>query len=307
MYVRIGGLIGDNMTANNNVLTNPPECELIEIQSDNAVLTISLNREEVFNALNPQLIGELTDILKWSKNNSVAKKETLVDSNGKKYFRVIILKGLGKHFCAGADINWMRDSGAQSMDENVKDANRLDQLFYNLWAHPCFTISLVQGVALGGGAGLVACVDHVIALESAKIAMSEIKLGILPAVIGPYVYRKIGSAQFRRLAMLGSRIDTTEAQRIGLVNEIAKSDDSARDMLASTVEQILSSAPTGVYKAKKLALTLDRIDENLSSTSLDQKIREYTINLTSDMRGSLEGQEGLSSFLERRKPEWTSE
>tara|TARA_B100000214_G_scaffold159857_1_gene114715 strand:- start:1023 stop:1946 length:924 start_codon:yes stop_codon:yes gene_type:complete len=307
MYVRIGRLIGDNMTANNNGLTNPPKCELIEIQSANAVLTISLNREEVFNALNPQLIGELTDILKWSENNSVAKKEALVDSNGDKYFRAIILKGLGKHFCAGADINWMRDSGAQSMDENIKDANRLDQLFYNLWAHPCFTISLVQGVALGGGAGLVACVDHVIALEGAKIAMSEIKLGILPAVIGPYVYRKIGSAQFRRLAMLGSRIDTIEAQRIGLVNEIAKSDDNARDMIASTIKQILSSAPSGVYKAKQLALTLDRIDENLSSTSLDQKIREYTINLTSDMRGSLEGQEGLSSFLERRKPEWTSE
>ena len=287
--------------SNLNEFSNPPKCELIDIQLDDAILTISLNREKVFNALNPQLIGELTEILKWSSDNSVAKKESLVDSNGTKYLRVIILKGTGKHFCAGADINWMRDSGAQSIEENTEDANRLDQLFYNLWAHPCFTISLVHGVALGGGAGLIACVDQVVAIEGAKIAMSEIKLGILPAVIGPYVYRKTGSAQFRRLAMLGSRIDANEAQMIGLVNNIAKSESEAEEIIQNIVTQILSSAPNGVLKAKQLSLALDRWNES------DEMLRKYTVELTSNMRGSLEGQEGLSSFLERRNPEWNPE
>ena len=236
-----------------------------------------------------------------SKKFSVANKGDLTDKDGNKFFRVVILKGLGKHFCAGADINWMRDSGAQSFEENMEDANRLDRLFYNLWAHPCFTISLVQGVALGGGAGLVACVDHVIAIDGVKIAMSEIKLGILPAVIGPYVYRKTGSAQFRRLAMLGSRIKANEAQRIGLVNDIVENQSEANEIIHKIIGEVYSSAPNGLFRAKQLALALDRWNES------DEQLRKFTIELTSNMRGSVEGQEGLGSFLERRKPDWVPE
>ena len=104
----------------------------------------------------------------------------------------MIISGHGKHFCAGADINMMRDAGAQSAEENRKDSERLDQLINSIWSHPCFTIGLIQGVALGGGAGLIACCDYVVATENVKIALSEGKLGILPAVIGPYVYRRLG-------------------------------------------------------------------------------------------------------------------
>ena len=282
-------------------ITELPICELVEVEKKGAVLTISLNRENVFNALNPKLIKELTGVLQWSAFNSVAHRNLSIDKNGIEYFRVIILRGLGKHFCAGADINWMRDSGAQSLEENIEDANSLDRLFYSLWSHPCFTISLVHGVALGGGVGLVSCIDHVVAIDGARIAMSEIKLGILPAVIGPYVYRKIGSAQFRRLAMLGSRIETSEAQRIGLVDDIVKNNSEADNLIQRIIEEALTSAPNGVYKAKQLTLTLDRWNES------DEKLRKYTVELTSNMRGGVEGQEGLSSFIDRRKPDWVPE
>ena len=284
-----------------NDVSELPKCELVDVKKNGPVLIISLIREDVFNALNPKLIEELTGVLEWSSFNSVAQRNLSADSNGIEYFRVIVLKGLGKHFCAGADINWMRDSGAQSLEENIEDANRLDRLFYNLWSHPCFTISLVHGVALGGGAGLVSCIDHVVAVEGARIAMSEIKLGILPAVIGPYVYRKIGSAQFRRLAMLGSRIETLEAQRIGLVDDIVKNNSDADDLIQKIIGEVLTSAPNGVYKAKQLTLTLDRWNES------DEKLRGYTVELTSNMRGGVEGQEGLSSFIDRRKPDWIPE
>ena len=166
-----------------------PHCNLLEVNLDKCILEISLNRIEVFNALNPELIQELINIFSWAANNSAATANSLVSDSGEILPRVIILKGNGKHFCAGADINWMKNSGEYTLEENQKDAQKLDELFYGIWSNPCFTIGLVKGVALGGGAGLVACLDHVIAMDGSKIAMSEIKLRILPAGIGPYVYR----------------------------------------------------------------------------------------------------------------------
>ena len=141
---------------------------------------------------------------------SVGQTGELFDESGNPYLRVSF-RGAGKYFCAGADINMMRDAGANTPEENRLDSERLDRLFNGLWSHPCFTIGAIGGVALGGGAGLVACLDHVIARDDVKIALSEGKLGILPAVIGPYVYRRVGSACFRRLAMQASRINASEA------------------------------------------------------------------------------------------------
>jgi len=271
-----------------------PETSLCELILDGPVARIKMVREDVYNAMNIQMITELISAFDWIRERSVGERGSLFDPNGDSYLRVIVLSGAGKHFCAGADINMMRDAGAKSDAENRADSERLDRLFNSLWAHPCFTIGLVQGVALGGGAGLIACLDHVIASDNAKIALSEGKLGILPAVIGPYVHRKVGSAEFRRLAMLAGRIGAEEALRIGLVNQIEGSEDSV-------IAEVLSTGPMAVAEAKRLTLTFDRW------TGTDEELRQWTLDKTSEMRSSPEGQEGLASFLEKRPPNWKQE
>ena len=139
-----------------------PKTGLCTLKINQAVAHLTLTREDVFNALNIQLIGEIISLLDWTKDRSVGERGTLYDSSGNSFLRVLVISGAGKHFCAGADINMMRDAGAKSAEENRADSERLDRLFNSLWAHPCFTIGKVQGVALGGGAGLIACMDHVI-------------------------------------------------------------------------------------------------------------------------------------------------
>ena len=170
-------------------MENPPKTSLIQLTIDGSCARIELAREDKFNALNVDMITELIEIFEWTKEP---------------YLRTLVLSGRGKHFCAGADINMMRDAGANTPEENRKDSERLDRLFNGLWSHPCFTIGAIQGVALGGGAGLIACLDYVVANENVRIALSEGKLGILPAVIGPYVYRRVGSANFRQMSEVKS-------------------------------------------------------------------------------------------------------
>ena len=157
-----------------------PATQLCSLEINGAVANVTLMRSDVFNALNIQLISELVEILSWTESRSVGTTLSLTDSEGSSYLRVLVLRSDGKHFCAGADINMMRDAGARSVEENRADSQRLDRLFNSLWSHPCFTIGVVQGVALGGGAGLVACVDHCIGEPNTRIALSEGKLGILP-------------------------------------------------------------------------------------------------------------------------------
>tara|TARA_B100000767_G_C19638863_1_gene481634 strand:- start:181 stop:912 length:732 start_codon:yes stop_codon:yes gene_type:complete len=242
------------------------------------------------------MITELIEVFSWTAENSVGVKGHLSSTDGTPYLRVLTLAGMGKHFCAGADINMMRDAGANTPEENRRDSERLDALFNGLWAHPCFTIGLVQGVALGGGAGLIACLDHVICNSGVKIALSEGKLGILPAVIGPYVYRRMGSANFRRHAMLAGRMDTTEALRIGMIDAIDDSLDPS-----NIISEVLSTGPCAVTAAKELTVGFDRWSGD------DESLRLWTLDFTSRMRGSDEGQEGLSSFLEKRGASWKPE
>jgi methylglutaconyl-CoA hydratase len=276
-----------------------PDTELCSLEIKGNVAIINMNRSDVFNALNTQLITELIHNISWTTVRSVSNNSSLRDSENSDYLRVLVLTGEGKHFCAGADINMMRDAGARSVEENRVDSERLDKLFYGLWAHPCFTIGCIQGVALGGGAGLVSCFDYVIGEPRTRIALSEAKLGILPAVIGPYVYRKIGSSNFRRLSMMASKIDSDEAKVIGLINTIADSPDEFSSPLEEIISEVLSTGPMAVAEAKKLTLTFDRWNGS------DDELRQWTLDKTSQMRGSEEGQEGLSSFLERRKPNWS--
>ena len=279
----------------------PPKNKLCQLVIDGNIARINLNRSDVFNALNTELISELISVIKWTSDRSVSRNSSLEDSEGEKFLRVIIFTGEGKHFCAGADINMMRDAGARSVEENRVDSERLDSLFHGLWAHPCFTIGCIQGVALGGGAGLVSCFDYAIAEPRTRIALSEAKLGILPAVIGPYVYRKIGSSNFRRLSMMASKISSVEAMRIGLIDFVVESSSDFDDRSNIISQEVLTTAPMAVTEAKNLTLVFDRWDGS------DEELRNWTLDKTSQMRGSEEGQEGLSSFLERRKPNWSSE
>tara|TARA_B100000767_G_scaffold36151_1_gene30634 strand:+ start:6547 stop:7404 length:858 start_codon:yes stop_codon:yes gene_type:complete len=282
-------------------MENPPQTELVKIDISGSTCHIILDREEKYNALNIQMITELCTILDWTAERSSGSNDTLHDSNGKQYLRTLVISGAGKHFCAGADINMMRDAGAQTAEENRKDSERLDKLFNSLWAHPCFTIASIQGVALGGGAGLVACCDYVVATENVKIALSEGKLGILPAVIGPYVYRRLGSACFRRLAMQASRIKAEEALRVGFIEQVVPKVSDLKQAVSSIIDELQSTGPSAVTLAKQLTLEFNHWSGN------DEELRQFTLDFTSKMRSSKEGQEGLSSFLEKRPPNWKDE
>jgi len=279
-------------------MENPPETTLVKLEIDEANCHISLSREEKYNAMNSQMIEELIELLRWSAENSVATQGRLHDDGGTPLLRVVVISGAGKHFCAGADINMMRDAGTKTAKQNREDSKRLDALFNGLWSHPCFTIGAIQGVALGGGAGLIACMDHVIAARDTRIALSEGKLGILPAVIGPYVYRRVGSACFRRLAMQASRINADEALRIGMVEQLVDTVDDLAAKVDEMVAELMTTGPMAVAKAKELALNFDRW------TGGDDELRQWTLDYTSQMRAGDEGQEGLSSFLENRDANW---
>ena len=283
------------------MMDTPPPTELVSIEVSDSGCHIKLDREEKFNALNVQMITELCTLFDWTAERSVGVRGKLADSAGTPFLRTLVLSGAGRHFCAGADINMMRDAGANTPEENRIDSERLDQLFNGLWSHPCFTVGAIQGVALGGGAGLVVCLDHVIATSNVKIALSEGKLGILPAVIGPYVYRRLGSACFRRLAMQASQIGAEEALRTGFIEAVVEAVDDLSPAVDTLIEEVLSTGPQAVTLAKELTLQFDRW------TGSDESLREFTLDFTSRMRGSKEGQEGLSSFLDKRPANWKNE
>ena len=281
-------------------MENPPKTELVTLDIEGPICRITLNRESKYNAMNVQMITELCDLFDWTAQRSAGATGNLVDEDGNQYLRIIVFSGAGKHFCAGADINMMRDAGANSPEENRQDSARLDRLFNGLWSHPCFTIGSITGVALGGGAGLVACLDHVIATDNVKIALSEGKLGILPAVIGPYVYRRLGSACFRRLAMQASRIGAQEALRTGFIEQVVNTPEDLAPSVNNLIDEVMTTGPCAVSLAKELTLGFDRW------TGSDEDLRNFTLDFTSRMRGSDEGQEGLSSFLEKRDANWKS-
>ena len=278
-----------------------PETDLCRLELDGSVANLTMDRTDVCNGLNEQIISEMAEVLEWTAERAVGRTGELRSADGTPNLRALVIRSEGKHFCAGADINMMRDGGGKTPEEHREDSERLDRLFHGLWSHPCCTIACVQGVALGGGAGLVACSDHVIAEPKTRIALSEAKLGISAAVIGPYVYRRLGSAGFRRLAMLASRIGSEEALRIGFVDEVAESPDDMEGSVSRVISEVMPSGPIAVTSAKRMVAELDRWDGD------DESLRSWTLDLTSKMRGSPEGQEGLSAFLDGRKPAWSQE
>ncbi len=242
----------------------------LRIERDADVLRVTLARPETRNAFDAALISELA--------------EAFVDV-GKA--RAVVLSGEGKSFCAGADIEWMRASIDLSHDENVADANALRGMLEAIDRCPAPVVALVHGHALGGGAGLVACADVAIAHESTVFAFSEVKLGLIPAVISPFALRKIGESAARRYFVTGERFDAHTALRIGLVQEVTA---DLGEALAGVLEELGSAGPRAARHAKKLVLERPDAPE--------------TARRIADRRTSDEGQEGLRAFLERRLPGW---
>ena len=244
--------------------------DALRIERDDDVLRIVLARPETRNAFDGAAIAELA--------------EAFVDV-GKA--RAVVLVGEGASFCAGADIDWMRQSVALTHDENVADANALRRMFDAIDTCPAPVIAVVQGHAIGGGAGLVATADIALAHERAVFGFSEVKLGITPAVISPYVLRKVGESAARRYFVTGERFDAATALRIGLVHEVVADLDTA---LEAVVGELRTAGPRAARHAKRLVL--DRPDG------------PETARRIAERRASDEGQAGLSAFIERRRPPW---
>lgn len=252
-------------------------------QKGNAVLTIKLNRPEVHNAMDDVMIAELTDAFR--------------EAGRQKDTRVIVLRGNGKSFCAGADLNYMKSIAGFGFDENVKDGQKLAALFKSIYDCPLPTIAVVHGAVFGGANGLIAACDIVIAEENTTFAFSEVKLGIAPATISPFVIKRIGEFGAKELMMTGKRFNTTEAEKWHLVNH-SVSEEKLEDKLNSIVKQILTSAPEAVKETK------DLINEVIEGHhNLDKTIDEMAGRIA-ELRASDEGQEGMAAFLEKRKPNW---
>src|SRR6266540_7394707 len=241
----------------------------LRIEREGQVLRVTLARPERRNAFDAALIAELTGAF-----------ADVGDA------RAVVLAGEGESFCAGADIEWQRSAIELSFDENVEDAMHLYRMCEAIDGCAAPVVARVQGHALGGGSGLVACADVAIAAPDAVFGFSEVKLGIIPAVISPFVLPKIG-AQARRYFLTGERFDAETALRIGLVHELADELDKAIDRV---VGELLASGPLAVREAKRLVR--------------ERPTGEQTAQIAARLRAGDEGQEGLRAFLERRAPNW---
>lgn len=245
------------------------------------IAVVTLHRPQVRNALNAQLIQELTDVF----------TELSIDDR----LHGVVLTGDGPTFCAGADIQMMRESITLNEQQNIEDALRLADMLHTINVFPCPVVGRVNGDAMGGGVGLVAVCDLVIADERARFAFSEVKLGIAPAVISPYIIRKIGETNARALFVTGERFSANRGHMLGLVHAIVPS-EHLDDAIQKAVDELVSSGPLAIRASKALAL-------NVSSMS-HEHARHYTTEMIAHLRVSEEGQEGLSAYLEKREPRW---
>lgn len=251
---------------------------------DRGVATVTLNRPDVHNAFNAELIAELTQLL-----------QRLGDDEG---VRAVVLTGEGKSFSAGADLNWMRGMAQASEEENREDARRLATMLRTLNYLPKPTVARVNGAAFGGGVGLIACCDIAVGAEGAKFGLTEVKLGLVPATIAPYVIAAIGSRQARRLFLSAEILDAGEAARIGLLHEAVPAGE-LDEAVDRQVGLLLKNGPRALAMAKRLVDGVHGWDEGKQAG-----VDESTSNLIAKLRVSKEGQEGLSAFLEKRDPSW---
>lgn len=244
---------------------------------------ISLNRPEVHNAFNATMIRELSDAF------AQAKEDDSV--------RVVVLTGTGESFCAGADLNWMREIIHYSFDQNLKESLAVAELLHAIYTLPKPTVARVNGTAIGGGNGLLSACDIVIASDRARFGLSEVKIGLVPAAISPYVIRRIGESAAREYFLTGERFDSRRALEIGLVNKVVPSDE-LDTKVDEVIKLLLSSGPEAMASCKEL---LHRVP----AMSLEEAKR-YTAEMIARLRVSEEGQEGMAAFLEKRKPRWVN-
>jgi methylglutaconyl-CoA hydratase len=249
----------------------------IQVTTDGAVARVTLDRPEVRNAFNAEVIRELRDaFLALSKDASI---------------RVVVLAGEGKSFCGGADVNWMRGALALSYEENVADAEAMSDMFRAIDCCSKPVIGRIHGAALGGGAGLTAACDIAIAADDTTFGFTEVKLGIIPAVISPFVLAKIGQSHARALFLTGERFPARHALAIGLVHQIVDEDDLDKT-IGRVARELLTSGPNAVAAAKTLIARV--------TAATYGETRGITASMIAQARASEEGQEGLHAFLERR-------
>lgn len=250
--------------------------------SNTGIATLTLNRPERHNAFDDELIVEMTEVLEQLAANPQA--------------RVLLLTGAGKSFSAGADLGWMKRMASYGEAENLADAQKLAKLMHTLDTLNMPTVAAVQGPAYGGGVGLVACCDMVFAAPEAQFSLTEVKLGLIPAVISPYVIRKIGAGQARRYFLSGERFSSAIAQKIGLVHELAPQDEVAV-LATSWATQLLNNGPLSMAAAKRLVA-------EVADKPICSELTSLCAQRIAAQRVSAEGQEGLTAFLEKRPPNW---
>ena len=256
--------------------------ETLEILRDHQVATIWMNRPDRHNAFNAQVIAELTQAFELLGADQSA--------------RVIVLAGRGKSFSAGADLNWMKAAGEASFEDNVADARKLAAMLRRLAEMPKPTIARVQGAALGGGMGLAAACDICFAATAASFATSEVKFGLIPSAIGPYVLRAIGARQASRYFLSAERICAKRAVEIGLAHEVVEAEDLDR-AVATLTEALLAGGPQAQVAAKALI-------RDMAGQSINDSLVEETARRIAALRGGGEAWEGLSAFLDKRPPRW---
>ena len=255
---------------------------MLKVDTGKHIARVTLDRPDVHNAFNDELIKLVT--------------EAFTDLGARDDIRVIVLAGNGKSFCAGADLNWMKRMVQYSREENVEDARAMGRMFLAIAKCPKPVIARVHGAALGGGAGLAAACDIAIAVESAQFGFTEVKLGILPAVISPFVIARIGAAKAREFFITGERFLAAVALNIGLVQHVVAHEFALDTLIDSRISQILTSAPGAVAAAKELIFG---VAARTLETSLD-----FTAETIARVRAGEEGQLGMKAFLERQKPPW---
>jgi methylglutaconyl-CoA hydratase len=255
--------------------------ETITFDAEGPAIWVTLNRDDVRNAFNGRMLDDLLDAFEAAPKVPGA--------------RVVVLTGVGSAFCAGADLNWMRAVREFTYEQNREESNKVAAVMRRIYDCPLPTVARVNGPAIGGGAGLVACCDLAVAAESARFSLSEVKLGLIPSCISPYVIKKIGEGRAHEFFLTGERISAEKAREIGLVNEVAK-EGELDAVVAKWVNQLVTSGPVAIAKCKELIKRVPQMD-------LDEA-GPYTAEMIAQMRVSAEGQEGMAAFLEKRKPKW---
>jgi len=259
------------------------EWETVTVQASGDGALVIMQRPEKRNSFNSAMISDLTEAFRF-----------LIEEE----CRLIVLTGAGTAFSAGADLDYMRSIKDAGVEANREDALALAELLHTIYTHPKPVIARVNGPAIGGGLGLVCACDMAFAVEDAFFAFSEVRLGLVPAVIGPYILRAIGERQARRWMLTGDRMDAATALKIGLVQGVTT---------AQEIDQMILEIATSMHSAGPKALAACKLLIQRSGEETIDSVKQWTANLIAELRSGDEGQEGMSAFLEKRAPEWKLE